>query len=51
MLVCSKDVPEATAGETATEPAHVTRARASLAELRQKDEKTVNEAERFFLLQ
>jgi len=52
MLVSSKDVPaEATAGEDAKLPTHVVKGREYLAQLRKDDEKTVTEAERFFLLQ
>ncbi len=50
MLVCSKDAPDETTGETAEVPAHVKQAKKYLAELRNKDPKTVSEAERFFFL-
>lgn len=47
-LVCAKDLPE---GENVPEPKHVATAKRYLAELREKDPKTVKEAERFFFLQ
>ena len=50
MLVASKDVPkEAVAGDNSKLPEHVEKARKYLAELRVKDEKTVAEAELYFL--
>ncbi len=50
MLVSTKDLPkEATAGADAKVPEHVERGRKNIEELRQKDPKTVSEAERFFL--
>lgn len=49
MLVSSKDLPkEAAAGTDAKVPEHVERGRKNVEELRQKDQKTVSEAERFF---
>ena len=51
MLVSSKDVPkDATAGENSKLPAHATKGQKYVDELRKKDPKTVNEAERFFFL-
>lgn len=50
MLVSSKDLPkDATAGDNAALPKHVERGRAYVATLREKDGKTVAEAERFML--
>ncbi len=50
MLVSSKDLPkDATAGENATIPKHVEQGRIHVAKLREKDPKTVAEAERFML--
>ena len=50
MLVGSKDVPkEVVAGDKTKLPEHVEKARKYLAELRMKDEKTVAEAELYFL--
>lgn len=50
MLTCSRDVPELVTGETVKDPEHVARAKTSLETLRKTDERTVKEAERFFLL-
>ena len=51
MLASTKDNPEAKAGsETAVVPEHVTLGAKYLAELEQKDPKTVSEAKRFFFI-
>jgi len=47
LLVCSKDMKEGTPPEK--EPPHVKQAKTNLATLRNKDPKTVRDAERFFL--
>ncbi len=49
MLAATKDLPADQAG-SATPPEHVTAAKGHLAELEQKDPKTVSEAKRFFLI-
>ncbi|MBI5759393.1 MAG: hypothetical protein HZA46_12815 [Planctomycetales bacterium] len=54
MLACTKDVPKPEPGaasiQKTTETPHVAEATKSLETLRQKDPKTVSEAERFFFL-
>lgn len=47
LLVCTKDVPE---GSDAKAPPHAAKAKKLLAELREKDPKIVQEAERFYFL-
>lgn len=47
MLVCAKDAPEGDAAET---PEYVADAKVHLESLREKDPKTVKEAERFFFI-